>query len=475
MTDSSSREPTPSGELNPSGEPGPTQAMTSGEGPVKPPSASVAIGSRRSPILMTLLWFAVLGLGGVVWWLQTQWVDRAQRWDAQWLQLHETRQRDEQALQADWSAKLQTALAEQSQNQARALAGLDAVQAQAQSRLQQLETQVAAQQVRLQSLSRASREDWLLAEAQYLLRIAQQRWQLETDVPATLALIERADALVATANEGLGDSDLVAVRQGLANDSVLLKRLEPIDTVGIYMALDALATQIESLSTVPDAEERLPLALPDAQANSLSETSTGPSGDSGGAWQAIRRQFAGVVTFLNSAFRLQDASELTNPLTSQSGLALMQLNSRLAIEQANIALLKGQPELYRTSLLKAARLLRQYYFDSEARNVFVEELDRLAQLTIVPERPELSKALVLLQAYIAEQHRLTVPVAGAIGTLELEHASAARSAEQAPAFVDQSLPSDEQSSPSDGQSLPPAKTPPEDAGRLDSPATEGQP
>src|SRR5690606_13583940 len=104
--------------------------------------------------------------------------------------------------------------------------------------IQQLEQQLAALQRnvtpqgnRLSQLGNASREDWQLAEADYLLRLANQRLMLEQDSRAALGLLQQVDTIVRD-----GDlPHLYGVRQQLARDITELKLAENVDREGIYL------------------------------------------------------------------------------------------------------------------------------------------------------------------------------------------------------------------------------------------------
>ena len=59
---------------------------------------------------------------------------------------------------------------------------------------------------RLAQLPGADRNDWLLAEVEYLLRLANQRLVLETDVQGSLAILNAADTVLAETDNPLSVS-----------------------------------------------------------------------------------------------------------------------------------------------------------------------------------------------------------------------------------------------------------------------------
>lgn len=264
---------------------------------------------------------------------------------------------------------------------------------QLQAALKEHEARLNGQQQRLASLTSTSREDWLLAEAEYLMKLANQRILLEQTPENVLALLQRADAIIEQASAGLGDRELFAIRKRLAEHITALKLIKPVDIQGTYLSLGALASSIGSLPTLPTQEER----FNEGAAEQTAAT---------GWWSDLKTEFKKVMAFFEGAFHFRDEDELANPIVSQQRLQLMQLNTRLLIEQAQIALLKHDQTTYQAALSAAADLTEQYYFESPARKTFAAELRAAASQTIALELPDISGALKLLHAYTESLHRL---------------------------------------------------------------------
>ncbi|HEY7772225.1 MAG TPA: uroporphyrinogen-III C-methyltransferase, partial [Marinagarivorans sp.] len=270
------------------------------------------------------------------------------------------------------------------------------------SQLEEHEARLNGQQERLTGLSTTSREDWLLAEAEYLLKLANQRVLMERTPANAVALLTRADTIIERVGAGLGDRELFAIRKLLAQEITALKLVEPVDSQGIYLQLGSLAEAIEQLPTLPGQEERFRNSK---AAEPMRETT----------WAAFKREMSNVFDFLRNSFDIRSADdELVNPIVSQQHLQLMQLNTRLLLEQAQISLLKEESVSYKESLKAASSLVNQYYFESPKRAAFSEDIIALAQKDIAPTLPDISKSLKLLHSYIADQHRLNAPSAGQI-------------------------------------------------------------
>jgi uroporphyrin-3 C-methyltransferase len=102
--------------------------------------------------------------------------------------------------------------------------------------------------------------------------------------------------------------------------------------------------------------------------------------------------------------------EPVKPLLSPDQSAYARLNLQLTLEEAALAVLRGQQELYDRALAKADNTLGQWYDNTHPRvNALKQSLDELAGLDIDPELPDISESLQLLKARL--EGRLSSPEA----------------------------------------------------------------
>lgn len=278
-----------------------------------------------------------------------------------------------------------------------------AVDSQISDRLRRLESNVETQSERQQGLERRldqasrsllqmgkrTRNDWLLAEAEYLIRIANQRLQMERDISGALSLLQSADEVLRETD----DMGVYPVRQELAEDIQALKSVEDVDRVGLYLQLEAAIARVGSL-----AEANLAATTPlDTAAPAGKEPKDGAKGPIAEAWRTAKQTLSEVV-----AIRRLD--EPVKPLLSPRQSAYANLNLRLMLEEAEMALLSANPVLYRRSLNKAVEWLRQWY-DKSNKEVsgLIQTLESLAEREIKPELPDISESLKLLKARINGQ------------------------------------------------------------------------
>ena len=201
-----------------------------------------------------------------------------------------------------------------------------------------------------------------LAEVRYLSAVATQRLRLERDVPGSVRLLERADAVLAEADQA---SD-ISLRRALGAALSALRSAPRIDTVGLYL-------EVEQLAGMTD---RLPLAAPvfRAEAPKVVEAPA-PAGLGAWLWEK-----------LSGLFRLRRTEvPSTSPLLSEGAAPLLQHGLRLTLSQAQLALLRGDGALWWASLEAAAQRVEKYGRPSRDRSRLLERLGALAATPVAVE------------------------------------------------------------------------------------------
>jgi uroporphyrin-3 C-methyltransferase len=254
--------------------------------------------------------------------------------------------------------------------------------------LDTIDARLGSQQSRILAMSTTSRDDWLLAEAEYLLKLANQRVLVERKAETAIGLLQEADNIL----RDLGDPDLFELRSAIKNDLVALKLVKQSDIEGIYLELAALANQVDALPLVPKAynyqndaaEPENETIEADAKGNSVSK----------------------FFSSLSDYVRIVRHSERPAAILPPDESAYLQLNLRLMIEQAQLALLREEIQIYQQSLTDATSWLEKYFPSTQAADQYVAELKRLREIDIVITLPDISESLGMLQNYISVLHKL---------------------------------------------------------------------
>ncbi|MCA2015431.1 uroporphyrinogen-III C-methyltransferase [Vibrio tritonius] len=206
----------------------------------------------------------------------------------------------------------------------------------------QTETQLGQQQKSIESLQLAIADvkgrrpnDWLLAEADYLVKMAGRKLYLEHDPETATQLMESADQRIAALN----DPSLTTLRQAMSSDITALKSIPLIDRDGLVLRLVSLEQQID----------QLPLAnaiLPEAQQETHEVVS-----------QDINDWRHNLITSLKDfasnfiTFRSRDGNVI--PLLSPKQDFYLRENLKAKLETAIRAVYDRQPEVFTSSLTTA--------------------------------------------------------------------------------------------------------------------------
>ena len=247
----------------------------------------------------------------------------------------------------------------------------DALSALQQSQEAALAASEAALLTALNDVSRQgppSAREWQLAEAQYLLRIANHRLLMERDVPSALRLLKAADQILME----LDDFSLHAVRARLADEILALGNVEGVDVQGLFLRLEALKGELDQLPL------RLPEYLLDDQAQPDPQK---------GFWAVLGDEFSNYLQL-----RRFDGS--VRPLLAPEEAVYLELNLRLMLERAQLAALRREQLIYQESLTTAQEWI-EAYLDLEERPVqrMIDELSSLSDLTLDRPLPDISGSL----------------------------------------------------------------------------------
>ncbi len=254
-----------------------------------------------------------------------------------------------------------------------------------QARLQSQQVQHNGE--RLAQLPGADRNDWLLAEAEYLLRLANQRLVLETDVQGSLAILRAADKVLAETDSPL----LFPVRQRVATEIQVLKSVPAVDTTGAVARIQAVQNQIAQL-------EWMPRTLP---AQKVADEPVAPLEQN--PWQKFLNK---AWTGIGAVVRIrQHESALPAPLTPDQQYYLQQ-NMHLMLEQAQVALVRQQHDLYQQSIVRTKQWLDQYVMvESDSATAIKATLTELQAWQVAPALPDISDSLNTLRQLQQQQRR----------------------------------------------------------------------
>ena len=232
-----------------------------------------------------------------------------------------------------------------------------------------LVTDLAETRTRLELLEGNRAQEYLLAEVEYLLRIAIQRIQAGRDVATGLSLMLSADQTLAAAD----DAELFPIRRALATDIAALRALPAIDRDGLYLELAAAADRIDRLSMSP-------IELAQAPAGEVAE------GDQG------------LMQTLSSFITVRQRANPIDPLPTPTEAVYARQNLRLMLEQAQLALLDENSVTWQSTLERAQAWANRYFLDDAEQQSLMTTLARLQGVPVAQDIPRVGAALAELKA-----------------------------------------------------------------------------
>lgn len=374
------------------------EAPHTGESAADTPASDATGPHKKSrwPLFIILLLLLVIGAGGGLgYWQWDRWqMEQAKASEAQQSARQRTaalqQQLDQVREQLDNSSRKLS-------QQSRQLEQHDSIAIELAEENQRLRQQLAGLDNRLRSLSSTTNEDWKLAEAHYLTRLASQRLVMERNPQGALALLETADSIV----DEFADPGLYPVREQLKADITRLKLAKPVDREGLYLSLAAIKDALVLLpSPAPTQFERSsPGPVPD-------NTATADEGVEAGLWQRIKNSFAGAMNRLQGYVRVTRRDQPLEPLLPPDGGAWLLTSLNLQIETAQLALMREQQPVFEQSLGDAEAILTRYYpLSSEAKSL-AEQLQSLKQMPIVQQLPDIGESQRRLSRYLEDLHRV---------------------------------------------------------------------
>ncbi|HHQ4524984.1 TPA: uroporphyrinogen-III C-methyltransferase [Aeromonas veronii] len=266
-----------------------------------------------------------------------------------------------------------------SSKDAEQLAALDQTQQRLQGEMQGLQNRVL-------DLNDKRPNDWMLAESEYLVRMAGRKLWLEHDLVSAITLLGNADERIAALN----DPSLMPIRKALAEDIAKLKGMPRIDREGLTLKLAALSDQIEllPLSTV---------SMPEAKAEPDQAVSTNPD-----EWESNLKK--NWVKFTENFVTIRRRDGAVEALLSPQQEIFLRENLKTKLLQAQLSVYREQQALYEDSLDKAQRWLTQYFdTDNSATRYMQGEIDKLKGEQIQIDYPAQFKTQAMLEQVLTER------------------------------------------------------------------------
>jgi uroporphyrin-3 C-methyltransferase len=269
-------------------------------------------------------------------------------------------------------------------------------------------------QQKVATISGSDAKTWLLAQSDFLVKLAGRKLWSDQDVTTAAALLKSADASLADMN----DPSLLTVRRALTDDISALSAITQVDYDGIILKLNQLSNQVDNLRLADNNSDDTPM---DSDGNELSGTVTEWRQNLAKSWHS----------FMDSFITIRRRDETAVPLLAPNQDVYLRENIRSRLLVAAQAVPRHQDETYKQSLENVSTWVRAYYDTNDSvTKSFLDELDSLSQQSINMDVPQTLESQPLLEKLMQTRVRNLLAQPAASATAPAEQPAAP---EQAPA------------------------------------------
>ena len=280
-------------------------------------------------------------------------------------------------------------------------------------------------------LQESDRNEWMLAEAEYLMRLANQRLLTVQDLKSAQTLLIQADELLVA----LDEYALFNVRQALAEDIASVRSTSSVDVTSPWLKLDGFEKQIDKLPL----RREMPSVSPEGRSMASALAAVGQTAfididapsepviqilqgemplevklkalrdqtmETLGVWG---HELANVATDVSKTFAAQftirkDTVKLAPALMAPEQDLFLRQNLRLMVEQAQIALLQRRAEVYRGSLANIQQWLDEWFVNDTPEMVELKQsLQQISNTPLAQPIPDISRSMTALKGYVNEK------------------------------------------------------------------------
>lgn len=236
-------------------------------------------------------------------------------------------------------------------------------------------------QNKVATISGSDAKTWLLAQADFLVKMAGRKLWSDRDVTSAAALLKSADASLADMN----DPSLLDVRRAITEDIGTLSTLTQVDFDGIILKVNQLSNQVDNLRLADNDSVETPM---DQDSSALSSSIGEWRQNLAKSWHNFMADFI--------TLRRRDAS--AEPLLAPNQDIYLRENIRSRLLVAAQAIPRHQNEIYKQSLESISTWVRAYFDTTDpATKAFLGELDALSQQSIAMDVPDQLNSQPLLE------------------------------------------------------------------------------
>jgi len=247
-------------------------------------------------------------------------------------------------------------------------------------KLENTRANLSSEIMRLKRQLGKTRGDWLVADAEYLLSVANQRLHLMGDINTTKMALEAADQRLRES----GDNAAFKVREQIVKEIKALEQVKSPDMVGIYSSVQVLKDKVKTLAVL------LPYAgKPLTESKQIHDHEQAQDSEHSVLNSALHL-LEGYVTVKHSD---QPVTEIIT--VEDAEFIKQQLNVKL--EMIKISLVQQNDALFQTNITDAVHWVKTNFTKNKNSNAVLDQLLTLKKVQLRTQFPDISKSLKMLK------------------------------------------------------------------------------
>lgn len=236
-------------------------------------------------------------------------------------------------------------------------------------------------QQKVAAISGTDSKTWLLAQSDFLVKLAGRKLWSDQDVNTAAALLKSADASLADMN----DPSLISARRAITEDIANLSAVSQVDYDGIILKVNQLANQVDNLRLADNNTDDSPM---DSDSDELSSSI--------GEWRVNLQK--SWQSFMDSFITIRRRDETAVPLLAPNQDVYLRENIRSRLLVAAQAVPRHQEETYKQALDNVSTWVRAYYDTEDATTKsFLDDVDKLSQQSITMNVPDSLQSQPILE------------------------------------------------------------------------------
>ncbi|OGV28088.1 MAG: hypothetical protein A3E88_05370 [Legionellales bacterium RIFCSPHIGHO2_12_FULL_35_11] len=221
--------------------------------------------------------------------------------------------------------------------------------------------------------------DWVMLKAKYYLELAAINAKWTDDYLTSSQLLEEADIML----KNIPGDKIVDIRQKIAAELLAINKINKVDHVKILSTISAIQKDLPSISTQTFKAVK--------QENAIQTKSK----DWQEHFQNNLKKLSKIVIIKNNS------DKLNSLLLTPQYLQTLTENIRLNLQQAQLAVIEQDQEVYELAIQQALDNIKRGYISetTETKSV-IEKLTELLSYSIKNPKPEIGVSLTMLNSII---------------------------------------------------------------------------